>query len=93
MFNRNWIPGIKWASIGKALTQAIKTQIKWVWKGIPSQNEAGPIVEAYFQKKSLAQLGYSFDASDLETFEADCFTIIENELKKLETMEMKKGIK
>lgn len=38
-------------------------------------------------------MGYSFDADQLETFQADCFTIIENQLQKLENAEMKKGIK
>lgn len=93
MFDGNRLFSFKWAAIGKALKQAIKTQVDWVWKGINSQNTAGPIVEQYFQMKNLSKLGYSFNGLELETFEADCFTIIEQQLLKLESMEMKKGIK
>ena len=64
-----------------------------MWRGIKSVNEAGPIVEKYFQQQTLSNLGYSFNPDDLETFEADCFTIIESELKRWETKEAKKGFK
>jgi len=67
--------------------------VRWVWNKIPSQNECAGIVEKYFQQKTLTSLGYSFDPSGLETFEADCFTIIESELIRLESLEMKKGAK
>jgi len=43
--------------------------------------------------KALKDIGYSFNLDDLETFEADCFTIISNELTKMESREMKKGFK
>jgi hypothetical protein len=43
--------------------------------------------------KALKEIGYSFSLDDLETFEADCFTIISNELVRLESKEAKKGFK
>ena len=55
--------------------------------------DAAHIVEQYFQYEALAKLGFSFNPSDLETFEADCFTIIKNELVKWESKEVSKGFK
>lgn len=62
----------------------------WVVKGMKGTNKMMVYVEEYFNKKTLATLGYSFDTSDLSVTDADAFHTIESVIKKHEADEMKK---
>lgn len=52
-----------------------------------------PVLDEYFQKKCLAEIGYSFNSDELTVFEAESFTIISSTLSELENKRMKKDSK
>jgi hypothetical protein len=53
-------------------------------------NDAAPIIGAYFDRKRLAELGYTSPLSDLSDFEAKCFLLISQEIDKFHSEEMKR---
>jgi hypothetical protein len=50
-----------------------------------------PFIGFYFARKSLSELGYRFDANDLDVFEADAYLTISSKLASLENQEAKKN--
>lgn len=52
-------------------------------------NKSSALVYEFFTKKSLAALGYSFDASGLSQFEVEAYTFIDNEVRSFENKQMK----
>jgi len=47
------------------------------------ENEALGMVSEYFSRQRLAQIGFYDDLSTLDSFSAECFLIISNEIDKL----------
>lgn len=45
-------------------------------------NDAAPILAAYFDRKRLAELGFTSPLSDLNDFDAKCFLLISSEIDK-----------
>lgn len=59
------------------------------YRGANVSNQASFIVEDYFNKKMLKELGYSFDFNALEQWEVEAYSIIANEVAKLREREYK----
>jgi hypothetical protein len=51
---------------------------------------ASPIVGEYIQRKRLASLGYSSRLSDLPAWKAEAFILIDSQIDKINSDEMKK---
>jgi hypothetical protein len=66
-------------------------QVQWAVKGIPTTNEAGPIVKEYFDRLLLAKLGYRFNSNELEQWQVDAFNLIEATKKKIADRDAKKN--
>ena len=58
--------------------------------GANENTEAAWIVSEYYQRKMLSDVGYRFDASKLSTFKVEAFTVIANQLSKIEREQAKK---
>lgn len=63
-----------------------------MWRGNSFQTEITPVIAEYFQRKTLAELGYRFPP-DLNCFKADCFGIIANQLGVLEKRDAENAAK
>ncbi len=62
------------------------------WKGIPlMNNESALLVEEYFSRKNLCEIGYRFTTNSLHDFKVESFGIITSELNKIEKEETKKA--
>jgi hypothetical protein len=48
------------------------------------------VVEDYFNKKMLAKLGINYELEDLEQWEVEAYSIIENTINEEQNREMKK---
>lgn len=64
-------------------------QTKWAVRGIPTTNEAAPIVKDYFDRMMLAKLGYSFNSNELEQWQVDAFSLIANTITKVANRDAK----
>lgn len=63
-------------------------------RGIAFANEAYPIVDEYFRRKTLTELGYtSGPTSELSAVKADCFQMIASEIARVRDQESKKAQK
>lgn len=62
-----------------------------LFKGVEYRNEASPIVDEYFRRKTLADLGYtSGPTSELSSAKADCFISIASEISRQQDEAMKR---
>lgn len=65
--------------IGGSLRSALRQQVIWTFKGIPSTNKAYPIVHEYLTRKMLTKIGTVFpEPSD---WEIEAYHLIENTLE------------
>ncbi len=55
------------------------------------QNESALLIEEYFSRKNLSEIGYRFNTSKLHDFKVESFGIITSELSKIEKEETKKA--
>lgn len=62
-------------------------------KGSGLQNEAAGFIAEYSQRKRLAKLGYTTSISELSAHKAEIFGIIDTEIDKFKSEEMKRGNK
>ena len=62
-----------------------------MWRGHSVEGDATPVIGEYFQRQTLSKIGYRFDASELNSFKAECFGIIANQLSVLENQENTKA--
>jgi len=56
-------------------------------------NEALPLVAEYVQRSMLRKLGFTSSADDLSIFDVEAFSVISDEIARLEKEEMKKARK
>lgn len=61
-----------------------------MYKGLKSTNDAYPLVSEYSQRRRLAKLGYTSNISELSAWKASVFVMIDSEIDRLESEEMKK---
>jgi hypothetical protein len=64
-----------------------------LYHGLKGSNEASFILDEYFTKKSLAEIGYRFDPSDLELWKVEAFLLIAKTLNNEEKKDLKKKAK
>jgi glucose-6-phosphate isomerase len=62
---------------------------QWGYQGTKLANSTYFIVEDYFNKKLLKDLGYTFDYNSLEQWEVEAYSIIANEVAKLQARDAK----
>jgi hypothetical protein len=55
------------------------------------RNEALPIVEEYFQRKTLADLGFTSDANSIAAWKVDCFHAIAARIEEIRARERNKN--
>jgi len=71
----------------------LKQQLAWIYAGAAGRNESYPLVEEYFTKKALSEIGYQFQGSDLDDITAHAFFIIDVETKRLQNKKSQAGSK
>jgi hypothetical protein len=54
-----------------------------LYQGHRARNESYEIIREYIDRQSLAELGYSFNGDNLDTFTGECFIIISDEIRKI----------
>lgn len=59
------------------------------FKGFQFVNEAAPLLVEFNQRRRLAKLGYQFDSRSLSAWKAECFSLIDAEIDRLESEAMK----
>lgn len=64
-------------------------QARAAYKGSSLVNEAAPYIAEYSQRKRLAKLGYVTNASELDAIKAEIFAIIDTELDKCQSDDMR----
>jgi hypothetical protein len=64
-------------------------QARASYKGSSLQNEAAIFVAEYAQRKRLAKLGYTSNISELDALKAEIFGIIDVELDKCQSDDMR----
>ena len=72
------------------MTVELKKQVRWAYKGLKASNKTAPLLKLYLERKSFAELGYRFDPDDTPTWEANAYSIIDNEISKLKQKDMEK---
>lgn len=60
-------------------------------KGLRSRNETFKIVESYFDRISLAKLGYTSSTSEMTDYERDLFVVIEAAINEFNKSAIKQG--
>lgn len=64
-------------------------QARAAYRGSSMTNEAAPFVAEFLQRKRLKNLGYTTSISELDALKAEIFAIIDVELEKCQSEDMR----
>jgi hypothetical protein len=65
--------------------------VRLAYRGGSGGSEVAPIVSEYIEKMQLRKIGYTFSGDTLSVFKGRCFSVIADEISKIEQDEIKRS--